>query len=113
MKIKIPENSKLFLSKLGAKGFLYPSEDCILAPADLTVSEVNYVYSKEYGVIPVKVVEMGEVPLSLTVSEVNYAYSKEYGVIPVKVIEMGEVPLSSNLELGTTIFWVEKSYFGK
>jgi hypothetical protein len=83
MNIKIPENSKLFLSKLGAKGFLYPSEDCILAPADLTVSEVNYVYSKEYG------------------------------VIPVKVIEMGEVPLSGNLKLGTTIFWVEKSYFGK
>jgi|APGre2960657423_1045063.scaffolds.fasta_scaffold305616_1 hypothetical protein len=83
MKIKIPENSKLFLSKLGAKGFLYPSEDCILAPADLTVNEVNYVYSKEYG------------------------------VIPVRVVEMGEVPLSSNLKLGTTIFWVEKSYFGK
>jgi hypothetical protein len=83
MKIKIPENSKLFLSKLGAKGFLYPSEDCILAPTDLTVSEVNYVYSKEYG------------------------------VIPVKVVEMGEVPLSGNLKLGTTIFWVEKSYFGK
>lgn len=65
MTIKIPEKSKLFLSKLGAKGFLYPSEDFILAPKEVTVDEVNFVYSKEYGVVPVRViVDIGDEALS-------------------------------------------------
>jgi hypothetical protein len=81
MKVKIPAESKLFLSKFGAKGFLYPADEFITAPKELFVDQVSYVYAKEYGVIPVRV-----------------------------VVDIGDQALSIK---ETTIFWVDKSYFGK
>ena len=46
---------KLFKSTLGAKGFLYPSEDFIEVSRIIVLERVSFVYSKEYGLIPVKV----------------------------------------------------------
>jgi hypothetical protein len=80
MTIKVPKNSKLFLSKFGAKGFLYPSEDFILAPKDVTVDEVSYVYSKEYGVVPVRVVvDIGNEAISIKESTIFWVDSELFG----------------------------------
>ena len=80
MTIKIPEKSKLFLSKLGAKGFLYPSDDFILAPKDVMVDEVSYVYSKEYGVVPVRViVDIGNEAISIKESTIFWVDSGLFG----------------------------------
>ena len=80
MTIKIPENSKLFLSKFGAKGFLYPSEDFILSPKDVMVDEVSYVYSKEYGVVPVRVVvDIGNEAISIKESTIFWVDSGLFG----------------------------------
>jgi hypothetical protein len=63
--MKILSDTKLYLSELGAKGFLYPSEKFITTSSDLEVEPVPFVYSKEHGLIPVRVaVKLGEDGLS-------------------------------------------------
>ena len=63
--MKISLNSKLYLSELGAKGFLYPSERFITTTSDLEVESVPLLYSKDSGLIPVRVaVKLGEDGLS-------------------------------------------------
>jgi len=53
--MKIKSDTKLYLSELGAKGFLYPSDKFITTPKDFLVETIPYVYDSSYGVIPVKV----------------------------------------------------------
>ena len=65
MKIKI--DSRLYLSELGAKGFLYPSNNFMTTTTHLECDTVQFVYSKERGVVPVRIVaQIGEEGLSTT-----------------------------------------------
>jgi hypothetical protein len=75
MKIKI--DSRLYLSELGAKGFLYPSDNFITAATALECDTVQFVYSKERGVVPVRIVaQIGEEGLS-TMEATIFWVSKE------------------------------------
>ena len=59
MKIKV--DSRLYLSELGAKGFLYPSDSFIAATTALECHTIPFVYSKERGLVPVRIVaQIGE-----------------------------------------------------
>jgi len=63
--MKISSDSRLYLSELGTKGFLYPSENFITITSELEVETVPFLYSKDHGLIPVRVaVKLGEDGLS-------------------------------------------------
>jgi len=63
MKIKV--DSRLYLTELGAKGFLYPSDNFITAVTALECDTIAFVYSKERGLVPVRIVaQIGEEGLS-------------------------------------------------
>lgn len=54
-------DTRLYLSELGAKGFLYPSENFIMVSDIISCELMPFVYSKEYGLTPVRVtVKIGE-----------------------------------------------------
>lgn len=75
MKIKI--DSRIYLSELGAKGFLYPSDNFITTATALECDTVQFVYSKERGVVPVRIVaQIGEEGLS-TMEGTIFWVSKE------------------------------------
>ena len=80
MTTKIKADTRLYLSKFGAKGFLYPSEDFITTPKDFNVEEVCFVYSREYGVVPVRVVvDIGDESTSIKESTVFWLDKKYLG----------------------------------
>ena len=79
MTTKIKSDTRLYLSKFGTKGFLYPSDDFITAPKDLSVEEVSFVYSREYGVVPVRVfVDIGDEAISIKESTVFWIDKKYF-----------------------------------
>ena len=63
--MKIKSDTRLYLSELGAKGFLYPSDRFITAPTALECDTIPFAYSKEHGLVPVRIAaQIGEEGLS-------------------------------------------------
>lgn len=53
--MKIKKDTRIYLSELGAKGFLYPSDKFITTPKEFLIEVIPYVYDSGSGIIPVKV----------------------------------------------------------
>lgn len=52
--MNIPAGTELWFSKLGAKGFIYPSEASSKLKEPLFAVRASFVYPKEYGLVPIK-----------------------------------------------------------
>ena len=76
--MKIKSDTRLYLSELGAKGFLYPSDNFITAPAALQCDTIPFAYSKEHGLVPVRIVAyIGEEGLSYAEGTVFWVGKEE------------------------------------
>jgi hypothetical protein len=63
--MKIKSDTRVYLSELGAKGFLYPSDKFIITDGEMICDMPPYLYSKEHGLVPVRLaVKIGEDRLS-------------------------------------------------
>jgi|LakMenE18May11ns_1017448.scaffolds.fasta_scaffold8026428_1 hypothetical protein len=63
--MKIKKDTRVYLSELGAKGFLYPSDTFIVTSEIVNCELIPFLYSKEYGLTPVKVAaKIGEEDIS-------------------------------------------------
>jgi hypothetical protein len=63
--MKIKADTRLYLSEVGAKGFLYPSDNFITTDGEMFCELPPYLYSKEHGLTPIRLaVKIGEDRLS-------------------------------------------------
>ena len=63
--MKIKKDARVYLSELGAKGFLYPSDTFITTSDVVNCDLIPFLYSKEYGLTPVRVTaKIGEDDIS-------------------------------------------------
>ena len=63
--MKIKSDTRIYLSELGAKGFLYPSDRFVTANEEMLCETPPFLYSKEHGLTPVRLAtKIGEGGLS-------------------------------------------------
>jgi hypothetical protein len=53
--MKIKSDTRIYLSEIGAKGFLYPSESFVLSPKEFNIEKIPYVCDSASGVVPVRI----------------------------------------------------------
>ena len=53
--MKIPKDTRLFLSTIGTKGFHYPSKECITSTRFMDAEEKPWIYPVDSGLTPYQV----------------------------------------------------------
>lgn len=75
--MKIKKDTRIYLSELGAKGFLYPSESFVTLPEEVEVERLPLIFDKSSKLIPVRVTgNLGKEELSMKLSTVFWVREK-------------------------------------
>jgi hypothetical protein len=75
--MKIKKDTRIYLSELGAKGFLYPSESFVTLPEEVEVERLPLIFDKSSKLIPVRVTgNLGKEELSMKLSTVFWVSEK-------------------------------------
>lgn len=69
--MKIQKDTKIYLSELGAKGFLYPSESFVTLSEEVEVERLPLAFDRSSKLFPVRVTgNLGREELSMKISTV-------------------------------------------